>query len=74
MLTSYHFLGAKSIVKHGKTSTQVKNRWNEKTYKRIMVSLRRQEDAALLEWFERNRDKYGPTDIFRAGIEKLRSE
>ncbi len=62
------------IAKSGKTSTEVKNRWNEKTYKRIMVSLRRDDDADLLAWFAENRQKYGPTEIFRAGIETLKRE
>lgn len=39
-----------------------------------MVSLRREDDAELLEWFEQNKEKYGPTEIFRAGIDKLKSE
>ena len=63
-----------SIAKSGKTSTEVKNRWNEKTYKRIMVSLRREDDADLLEWFETHKEQHGPTEIFRAGIEKLKNE
>ena len=67
----YHKRGLKSIAK---TSTEVKNRWNEKTYKRIMVSLRREDDAELIEWFEKNKDRYGPTEIFRAGIDQLKNK
>lgn len=56
------------------TSTEVKNRWNQKTYKRIMVSLRKDDDADLIEWFDQHKDRYGPTDIFRAGVEELQKE
>lgn len=55
----------------GKTSTEVKQRWIEKTYKRLMVSLRYDEDRDLLEFIEKNKAKYGTTEIFRAGIEAL---
>lgn len=63
-----------SIAKSSKTSTEVKNRWNAKTYKRYQVSLRKDEDSEFLEWLEQNKDKYGPTEIFRAGIDKLKKE
>lgn len=56
------------------TSTEVKNRWNQKTYKRIMVSLRKDDDSDLISWFEDHKEKYGPTEIFRIGIEKLKNE
>ena len=56
------------------TSTEVKNRWNQKTYKRIMVSLRKDDDSDLIAWFEDHKDKYGPTEIFRQGIETIKKE
>ena len=55
----------------GKTSTEVKQRWIDKTYKRLMVSLRYDEDADLIQFIEKNKGKYGTTEIFRAGIEAL---
>jgi len=58
----------------GKTSTEVKQRWIDKTYKRLMVSLRYDEDRELLEFIEKNKGKYGTTEIFRAGIEALMKE
>ena len=51
----------------------MKNAWNEKTYKRIMVSLRKDDDADLIEWFEKNKAQYGPTEIFRSGIELIKT-
>lgn len=55
----------------GKASTEAKQRWINKTYKRLMVSLRYDEDRELLDFIEKNKAKYGTTEIFRAGIEAL---
>ena len=35
-------------MKIGKTSSEIKNRWNAKTYKRYTVNLRKDEDAELM--------------------------
>lgn len=56
------------------TSTEVKNRWNQKTYKRIMVSLRKDDDADLIAWFNQHKERFGPTEIFRTGIETMKNE
>lgn len=56
------------------TSTEVKNRWNAKTYKRYTVNLRQDEDADLIQFVEQNREKLSITDIFRAGVEQLKTE
>lgn len=61
----------KSIAK---TSTEVKNRWNAKTYKRYQVSLRKDDDSDLIQFIEQNKTKHGTTELFRAGIEKLKNE
>ena len=55
----------------GKTSSEVKQRWNEKTYRRHGAYLRKDEDSSLIEWIEKNKDKYSVSDIFRAGVETL---
>ena len=55
----------------GKTSSEVKQRWNEKTYRRYGAYLRKDEDSSLIEWIEKNKDKYSVSDIFRAGVEAL---
>ena len=55
------------------TSTEVKNRWNAKTYNRYTVNLRKEEDAELIKFIEQNRDKYNVTDYFRAGIEQIKN-
>ena len=65
----------KSIAKRKTTtSSEVKSRWNRKTYRSFQANLRREEDADLIAWVDANRDRYGPTDIFRAGVETLKSE
>ena len=56
------------------TSTEVKARWNEKTYKRYQVYLRLEEDAELIEFIEQNKSTTGTTEIFRAGLEKVKNE
>ena len=56
------------------TSTEVKNRWNAKTYRRVTVNLRQEEDAEIIRFMDENREKIVPTEIFRAGYEKLKTE
>ena len=56
------------------TSTEVKNRWNAKTYRRVTVNLRQEEDAEIIRFMDERRDKIAPTEIFRAGYEKLKTE
>ena len=58
----------------GKTSSEVKNAWNAKTYKRYQVSLRYDVDGDLIEFIEKNREKYSITDYFRAGVETIKQE
>ena len=56
------------------TSTEVKNRWNAKTYRRVTVNLRQEEDAEIIRFMDERSEKIGPTEIFRAGYEKLKNE
>lgn len=57
------------------TSTEVKQRWEAKTYKKYLVRMRQEEDAGLIDYIE-DRKKAGEntSDIFKEGIEKLKSE
>lgn len=55
------------------TSTEVKQRWESKAYKKYLVRLRVDDDADLIEFIENNKSK-GTTELFRAGIEKLKKE
>lgn len=51
------------------TSSEVKARWNKKTYKAYQVNLRYDSDQRLIDFVENNREKYGTTNIFRDALE-----
>ena len=63
-------------MKIGKTSSEIKNRWNAKTYKRYTVNLRKDEDAELIKFVEQEKQKDEKiiSRIFRAGAEKLKND
>lgn len=54
----------------GKTSTEVKQRWINKTYKRIMVSFRMDnpKDRLILNFIEDYKDIIGTSQIFREAL------
>lgn len=56
------------------TSSEVKNRWNAKTYKRYQVSLRKDDDADLIAFVDAIKDTVGVTEIFRLGADQLKKE
>ena len=56
------------------TSTEVKARWNAANYKRYQVYLRVDDDADLIQWIEQQKADTGTTELFRAGLEKLKNE
>lgn len=56
------------------TSSEVKSRWEAKTYRKYLVRLRSDEDADLIDFIEENKEKRGTTELFRSGIEKLKNE
>lgn len=51
------------------TSSEVKARWNKKTYKAYQVNLRYDSDQKLIDFVDNNREKYGTTNIFRDALE-----
>lgn len=53
------------------TSSEVKNRWNAKTYKRFQVNFRVDTDKEIIDYIEANKDRFGTTEIFRAAMETL---
>lgn len=57
-----------------KTSSEVKQRWKNKTYKAYQVNLRKEEDAELIQFVDdlKKTDQIGTTEIFRIGIETLK--
>lgn len=66
--------GVRQTARKTTTSTEVKNRWNAKTYKRYQISLRKDDDADLIDLVEGIKDRIGVTEIFRAGAEKIKNE
>lgn len=54
----------------GRASTEAKQRWIDKTYKRIMVSFRLDNatDRRILQFLEDYKDIMGTTQIFREAI------
>ena len=54
------------------TSTEVKNRWNTKTYKKYQVNFRKEEDADIIQFIEETKKEKTTSEIFREAIEKLK--
>lgn len=53
------------------TSTEVKRRWNDKTYRRYVTYLRYDTDKDLIDWIESHKEEYGTTNIFRDAVRLL---
>ena len=75
----YRLYHAKEMIATAKTktSTEVKNRWNAKTYKRYTLSLRHDDDGVIIEYLERHRtpDGKGITDLIKTALmEKMKEE
>ena len=51
------------------TSSEVKQRWNNKTYKRIVVQFRYDSDQDMIEFVDKHKEKYGTTNIFRDALQ-----
>lgn len=59
----------------GRASTQAKRRWNDKTYKRLSLYLRKEEDKAYLEYIQKRRDKGDSlAEIVKEGLDYLMKE
>ena len=51
------------------TSTEVKARYNNKTYKRIPIYFRYDSDRELIDFVEANKETIGTSQIFREALE-----
>ena len=59
----------------GKTSTEVKQRWESKAYRKYLIRLRADTDSALIDYLEKNKERLGTTNIFRDALgEYIRKE
>lgn len=54
----------------GKTSTEVKQRWEDKTYTKYIVRFRRDVDSRIIDYLENNKERVGTTNIFRDALEE----
>ena len=54
----------------GKTSTEVKQRWENKTYTKYMIRFRQDIDGHLIDFLEKNKERLGTTNIFREALEE----
>lgn len=54
----------------GKTSTEVKQRWENKTYAKYMIRFRQDTDRKLIDYLEKNKERLGTTNIFREALEE----
>lgn len=53
------------------TSTEVKQRWENKAYKKFLVRFREDTDKEIIDYIEANKERFGTTEIFRAAMEML---
>lgn len=67
--------GGAEMARKTTTSTEVKQRWIDKTYKRYVISLRQDTQPDLIELVE-NRKSAGQstTEIFAEALELLKNE
>lgn len=48
-------------------------RWENSAYKKYLIRFRIEDDADLIQWIEDHKE-VGTTELFRRGLEKLKSE
>ena len=57
------------MARKTRTSYAVTKRWQDKTYKRYTTNLRYDTDQDVIDFIEKNKEKYGTTNIFRDALE-----
>ncbi len=68
MLYSYRGDDMPRRKRRTQTSTQVKQRYKDKMYKRYQVYLKLDEDRSIIEWVDAHKDSLGTTNIFRDAL------
>ena len=53
------------------TSSEVKQRWENKAYKKFLVRFREDADKEIIDYIEANKERFGTTEIFRAAMDAL---
>lgn len=51
------------------TSTEVKQRWENKAYRKFLVRLRYDADADIIQFIEDNKNSIGTSQLFREALE-----
>ena len=57
----------------GKTSSEVKQRWKDKTYKRMTLYLRKEDDKEYVDYLNKRRAETGESlaDIVKEGLDAI---
>ena len=59
----------------GKTSSEVKNRWDAKTYKKYTLLIRKDEDKVYIDYIdERRKDGESLAEIIKEALDLLMAE
>ena len=60
----------------GKTSSEVKQRWNEKTYRRLTLYLRKEDDKEYIDYLDKRRSETGESlaEIIKEALDLLMAE
>lgn len=56
------------------TSTEVKQRWENKAYSKYLVRLRHDTDQDLIDWIDEHKETVGTSAIFRDAVRLLMQE
>lgn len=59
------------MTRKNTTSTEVKQRWENKAYNKYLVRLRKDSDADLIKYIEQRKTKLGTTGAFREALEQV---
>lgn len=53
------------------TSSEVKNAWKQRNYKRYEINFRFDTDEEIIDYIEQYKDQFGTTEIFRQALQLL---
>ena len=56
------------MARKTRTSSEVKRRYNNKTYKRVVIQFRYDSDQDMINFVDTHKEKYGITNIFRDAL------
>lgn len=53
------------------TSNEVKQRWENKAYRKFLIRFREDTDRDLIDYLEQHKEQFGTTEIFRQALQLL---